>query len=87
MNDGPEACLSTCIMPRSVHISDCCMGGGVPWVQVSGVRTPETGLLSSDLDALLSVVEVEVWLLQALPVPSQASGQKWELFERLQAGP
>jgi hypothetical protein len=66
----------TCIIPMSVHSFKCRLAGDLLWVQVSGVRSPEKELLFSDLDALLSVVEVEVWLLQALPVPSRASEQK-----------
>jgi hypothetical protein len=77
----------TCIIPMSAHNFDCSLARDVPWVQVSGVRSPEKEPLSSDLDALSSVVEAEVWLLQALPVPSRASEQKLGYFEGLQAGP
>lgn len=74
--EGLEACPMTCMMPRLVRVSSHQSAGGIPWVQVSGVQQLGKGRLCLDLDALLSVVEVGVWLSQALLVPSQASDQK-----------
>jgi len=55
---------------------ECTLIRDVPWVQVSGVQLLEKGQLFRNLDALLPVVEVEVWQPRALPVPFQSSEQK-----------
>jgi len=75
MSEGLGACLMTCDAEVSLCLK-CALIRDIPWVQVSGVQLLEKGQLFPSLDALLPVVEVEVWQPRALPVPSQSSEQK-----------